>query len=152
MARLYGSVTQGGADAFAIASIGTALSGQTRQAYNVQKLTVEVSAGMQFNANAEIELCLLRRTKAAMVDIDDPDVLQKWKQTSNFTTSGAHDGKAVFETLPPDRTMIIVEDPIYWAIDSNATTATQNALIVIEFEIITLSEVDRLSILVESLS
>jgi len=151
MPRLTGTATQGGADAFAEATINTALSGQTRQGYNVTRLSLELSTGFNWPATSEVEVSLTRRTKAAMPDIDDPDVLKKWKVRNAVLTSGTTVADALLEFLPPDRSMIIVEDPIFLQIDSTSTTGTQSAIVVIEFEVITLSEVDRLSILVASL-
>lgn len=153
MPRITGSALQGGADAYVEASINTALTGQTRQGYNVTRITFE-GANWAFGGSGvfEYEVALSRRSKAAMPDIDDPDVILKWAPAFRLSTSGGFQGDKIIEFLPPDRSMIIVEDPIYLELDSNNTAGANNVIAVIEFEVITLSEVDRLSILVNSLT
>ncbi len=151
MARLIGTVTQGAADAFAIASIQTALTGQTRQAYRVLEIAVEGLRQNQVNGS-NVELALCRRTKAAMPLISDPDVMWKHKTGAYLATSGVVWGDEVLRYQPPsDQQMIIVEDPLYLAIDSNATALTQTAVMVIEYELVTISDVDRLTLLTQSL-
>ena len=152
MLFLRGTVTQGGADAFAQAEIVTALSGQTRRAYRVRELLFELPLFGTIASAANVELCCTRRSKAAMPNITDVDVLWKMKFGASVLTSGAFLWPSTQRfAFGEDDEIIIVEDPIYFQIDSNATTLTQTAYVRIGYEEVTLSEADRLAILVQSL-
>lgn len=155
MPTIYGSVTEGAADAFAEASIQTALEGQTANAYSVTAITFEFDTTHVIAGNAapmDVELALTRRTKAAMPNITDTDVVFKWHRgalgASNIGWFGQPD--LLFEYRPPSE-LIIVEDPIYFQIDSTATALTLTCLVAIEFEIVAISSLDRLTLLTLSL-
>lgn len=147
---LTGSVTQGSADAFAVASISTGLSGQTKLSFAINSILLELS-DVQEKDSGQYEVAICRRTKAAMPNITDPDVIYKFKIFTDFTTSGAIaiDGIKTFE---PQGDLLIVEDTIYLCIDSNATTATNTAYMAINYATKTISEVDRLTLLTQSLN
>jgi hypothetical protein len=147
---LQGTVVQGGADAFVQSSIVTALAGQSRQAYRVLGLHVEIDRFFMA-AGANIEVAFTRRTKAAMPLISDVDVVHKFKWGMEFTTSGGFNQYAIGDWIPAGD-VIIVEDPLYVQLDSNATTGTHTVAWQLEYEIITLSEVDRLNLLARSLT
>lgn len=149
MPSLRGSVTQGGADAFAIATIQTGLEGQTRLAYQVTRIMFEVPR-MATSGAGNIELCLSRRTKAAMPNITDVDVIQKLKMGGEFTTSGQSFYPLTHEFKP--ESLLIVEGEIFFCVDSNATSLTQTVYFVVEYDVVQISETDRLSLLVQSLS
>lgn len=151
MARLIGSVTQGSMDAFAIANIQTALTGQTRQAYQVKEIITELPR-LGAAAGSNIELCVSRRTKAAMPLISDPDVMYKIGTGVELATSGAIPYERIVRYQPPeDLPLLIVEDPLYFLIDTNATSLAQTAILVIEYDLVTISDVDRLTLLTQSL-
>jgi hypothetical protein len=148
------SVTQGGADAFAIsAAFDTGLSGQTQRAYRVRELLFEFprpSAGAITNTNQELALC--RRTKTAMPVITDKDVIAKVAWRVEIATSGAYLLDAVKRSaFTEDDELLIVEDSLYLAIDSNATTLTSTAYCRIGYELVNISAVDRLTLLTQSL-
>jgi hypothetical protein len=149
MPRIVGSVTQGGNDAFAVNSIQTALSGQTRLAYDVKRIILETPRLAQ-GAAANWQVQLSRRTKAAIANITDVDILAYWYRYMHFTTSGSEIEERIIEQVPQTR-MLIVEDPIYLLIDSNGTSLAQTAYVAIEYDLVEISEVDRLTLLTESL-
>ena len=149
---ISGSVTQGGADAFAIASIATALAGATRQAYRIRELEFEIPRPMVNVINSNVEVTLSRRTKTAMPVITDVDVLKKIKVCAEFTTSGAQNAESVFRfAYAEDEDLLVVEDPLYLMVDSLSTTLTQTVYCRIGYEVTTISEVDRLTLLTQSL-
>jgi hypothetical protein len=157
MARLYATVTQGGADAFAQNSFLTGLEGQTRQAYLVNGVGYEfvLPAPPTFPravANQDIQLCMTRRSKTAMPLNSDVDVIKKFAWASGYSTGvgAAPLFPMIDEWVPPGRTLI-VESSIYIQIDSTATTAIWAALVWIDVEIVNISEVDRLTLLTQSL-
>lgn len=151
LSYLSGSVTQGGADAFAIAELATALQGITRTAFRIRELLFEVPR-QPMVASGNIEIALCRRTKAAMPLVTDRDVVAKIKSGTEFTTSGAIYTSLIRRlTFTEDDELLIVEDPLFLAVDSNATTLTQTVYCRIGYERTNISDVDRLTLLTASL-
>jgi len=146
-----GSVTQGGADAFAQAALQTGLEGQTRIGWKVLGLDFEIPRIPGIMAATNIELALSRRTKAAMPNITDLDVIKKIKLGEEGTTSGLMATTNIINWVP-DGEVIIVEPSLYFLVDSNATTLTQTVYFRLEYELVTLTEVERLSLLTRSLA
>lgn len=151
LAYLTGTVTQGSNDAFAQGEIATALSGVTNFAYRAREILVEYT-GTPANAAFNIEIAITRRSKTAMPVVTDRDVLLKWMLQSLFTTSGAHNFPRVNRfTFTEDDELLIVEDPLYVSIDSNAAVAAATANVRIGYERVSISAVDRLTLLTQSL-
>lgn len=155
MAQIEGTVTQGGGDAFAQAEIQTGLEGQTANAFEVTAIRYEFDTTHILNtalAPQDVELSLTRRTKAAAPNIQDTDVIHKWHW-------GTQVGSAVGQFVQPDligewrppSQVLVVEDPLFLQIDSTATTLTLTALIVIEFDIVSIDALSRLQLLTVSL-
>lgn len=150
MARSFwvASVTQGGADAFAQSSFSTALSGLTNQAALVREILIEIPQPANITAAGNTEVCITRRTKAAMPLITDDDVVIKQKAFNNFTTSGAIFGYAVTRYIySEDDDLKLIEDPLYLQIDSNATTLTQTAYVRIAYELVRITTDERIALL-----
>ena len=158
MARLTATVLQGGADAFAQAELATALQGVKGTAYKVNMLRYEfiLPAVAPFPAGVialqDLELCLTRRTKAAMPNISDVDVIHKWAWAAQYTTLvGAGPVFSCVGFFVPQSEILIVEDPLFIQIDSTATTLTYSAVIDIDYDAVKISDIDRLSLLTLSL-
>jgi len=152
LAYLPGTVTQGGADAFAIATVATALAGVTNVAYRVRELIYDFGRSPGVNASS-LELSLTRRIKTAMPLITDPDVLSKFRINAEFATSGlSHYESVIRLTFTEDDELLVVEDPLYFMIDSTLTALTQSAYCRIGYERVSISALDRLSLLTQSLS
>lgn len=151
--HLRGVVTQGGADAFAQASVTTGLSGETRKAYRVIEITVEWTGVPDAN-NDVIECQMTRKSFAAMTNVADKALIFKRREILLLTTSGAVITSYVrnyqFDHDAGDR-FLIVEDPLYIAIDSTAV-GTLSMYYDIAYEEVTISEQARLELLVASLS
>ncbi len=155
MANLLGNVVQGSADAFAQASIQTALEGQTRRAYQINEVSFEVTGVQVFSGTTTIqdfEFALTRRSKSAMPDLDDLDLIHKWKFLgTNATSVGQVLQPDAIQVWQPSGVVLIVEDPIYIQVDSTATTNTFNIDVLIDYTVVDISEVDRLTLLTQSL-
>lgn len=147
------TLTQGSADAFIQASIATALTGLTKTAYRMALLEFEVPS--IWNDGRDLQLSLTRKSYAAM---PTSMVLEKsnifyWRRFVSLTTSGAAMYDRVLRfTWTDDDAPIIVEDPIYAQLDSAATTASNVVYGRIGYWQDTISEVDRLTLIANSLS
>lgn len=148
MARLVGTATQGSADAFVSASVATALSGQTSRAFRVNFINFEFTNRPA--AGSDFEVALVRRDKTAMPTSYDVDVICKYRQLYALTTSGAIMIDRTWQ-FTPTGDLLIVEDPIYLMIDSTSTSVSNNVVISLDYELVTISEVDRLTLLTQSL-
>lgn len=147
------SATQGSADAFIQGSVLSGLSG--RSAYNLRAVSFEITGYVASSlANAsEISLAITRRSKAAMPAISDSDVLWKRQWQFKLTTSGA-----VFIPTMCGTDIIglaelpLVEETLYAQLDSSTTAATLTAIIRMEVELDTMSDIDRLNLITRSLT
>lgn len=153
LAYLVGSATQGSADAFVEAQIATALTGIGNVAFRMRELLIELSSpNVLVGGNADLQVQLTRRTKAAIVNVNDRDLIAKIGLTGRFTTSGRWVAPDVFrQTFSEDDELLIVEDPLYLALDSTGTSAAQSAWVRIGYERVSISAVDRLTLLTQSL-
>lgn len=152
LSYLTGSVTQGSADAFAEAEVATALSGQSGLAFRVRELLFEVNPLTLTGAADVLELALCRRSKTAMPNVTDRDVIAKIAWGLSITTSGAALESGVFRlTYSEDDDLIVVEDPLYFDFDSASTALTGTAYVRIGYTVEKISAVDRLTLLTQSL-
>lgn len=150
LSYLTGTVTQGSADAFAVGEIATALSGISNVAYRLRELLLELPA---FTATgSSIEVAITRRTKTAMPLISDRDVIAKVFRYAILTTSGAYQQERVVRIpYAEDDELLIVEDPLYLVVDSTSTTLTSTFTARLGYERVSISALDRLSLLTQSL-
>lgn len=150
---LRGTVVQGGADAFKQESVTTGLSGETRKAYRVLHALLEWSGVPTDSA----DMCLVqftRKSQSAEVNVNDKSVIFKMKDSAAITTSGGFTTNLVRRVDFPHEdgdTFLIVEDPLYIAIDSTAI-GTLTMSYSLAYEEVSISEDDRLNLLVASLS
>lgn len=147
------TLTQGGADAFVQGSVSTGL--QSPQAYRLAGIAFGFSnAGLLAIASAQLwnlMLTVTRRTKAALPEVTDNDVIKRFSLFSNFVTSGA----TVFEGdfyWKPDFEIPLVEDEIYAQLDSDGIGAAVTMNVRLDVEVDRISDIDRLTILTRSLA
>jgi len=138
------TATQGSADAFVQGSVLTGL--QSRQAYNLRRIGVEFSPNLSRVDNADLEVALTRRTKTAMPNISDVTVIFKCKFETNILTSGALWFPDIF-WFDMVQDVPIVEETLYMQLDSNATTLTHTAIMRLEVDDDTISDIERLTLL-----
>lgn len=147
------SLTEGSADAFVQGSVLTGLSG--RQAYNVRAFylefpTPQTLAG-NLSADSSIEVTITRRSKTAIPNLTDSDVLHKWSFINSLTTSG----EVFFEATRlymPDLEVPVVEETLYAQLDSSAIGVALVAIVRMDVEIDTMSDIDRLNLITRSLT
>lgn len=151
MGKLYTTLTQGSADAFVQATVQTALEGLTTTAYKINRVTLEFAQAFVGASAANYEVALTRRSKAAMPNITDQDVMMKKALRESFTTSGMIILDGVIEYTPAIE-LLVVEDYLYFQLDSNGTSVANTVYALIEYEIQRISEIDRLTLLTQSLT
>lgn len=145
------TATQGSADAFAQGSVLTGLSG--RQAFNIKSIFIELTNELHGAGGVDCYwgISLSRRSKTALPTLADTDVIYKWAFSNGFTTSGN-----VYlpntNTFIPQKQIAIVEETLYAQIDSTATTLTNIAVVRLEVELDTMSDIDRLNLITRSLT
>lgn len=150
LSYLTASVVQGSADAFAQAEMATALTGLTNVAFRVREILFEFSAFG--TVTSDQFLWIARRSKTAIPAVTDRDVLAMHSLSYKFTTSGASSRKFVERlAFAEDDELLIVEDPLYLGIDSTATALTLTGYARIGYERVSISALDRLSLLTQSL-
>lgn len=142
------AATQGSADAFAQGSCATGLTG--RLAYNLKGIAFEFTAKRNFVNQSRLQLRLTRRSKAALPNISDTDVIWAWDEVAAYVTSGGAFGvQCGYFTFPLD--MPIVEEFLYLQIDSDLTAVSNGVIVRLDVEQDTISDVDRLNLIARSL-
>ena len=149
-AYLVGTATQGSADAFVQSEIATALTGLSRVAFRVREILIEVAGPITLSS--EVSVAISRRTKAAMPSVSDRDVIMKQQLVGKFSTSGLVVYPGVHRyTYDEDDEVLIVEDPLYLILDSTGTSIANVVNARIGYERASISDVDRLTLLTQSL-
>lgn len=146
------ALTQGSADAFVQASVLTGLSGNT--AYNVRQVFSELTNSAAIsgtNVDAVWEMAITRRSKAAMPNLADTDVIWKRSLAVLYTTSG-HVLVPLTEVWTPQLEVPIVEDTLYAQLDSNGSGLSNAAVVRLEVELDTMRDIDRLNLIARSLT
>lgn len=154
MARLIATVTQGSNDAFAEAEIQTALQGQTDRAYRIRRILYQLPGPNSLSGSSNVQGRITRQSQASLPTIDDVSLIDAVEyQLGVATAVGIVKFDPIVEHLFADElNVLIVEDPIYIQIDSNATGASNTMRAVIEYETVQISIADRLSLLQQLLS
>jgi len=146
--------TQGGADAFVSVEMPTGLSSFPKQAYRIHWVDFVLPNMAQAAAFQDMIVALSRRQKAAMPFITDPDLIHQVVRRKNFLTSGSdvNDGNVSreFSHVEAGETLV-VEDPLYLLLDSTGTGVANTTYCRIHFEIVNITELDRLTLLTNSL-
>jgi hypothetical protein len=145
---LSGSVTQASADAFATAAIPTGIA-SVNLGLRVRAIEYGWGALVETDASYNFEIC--RRLPTALLGLADRRSLFQQNLQASITTSGAFVTEMIRRFLfPKDLDLMIVEDPIYFSIDSNGTSASNVAIARIYYEEVRLTDVQKLSALQES--
>lgn len=151
LSYLTATLTQGSADAFIQAQISTALSGQTKVCYRLRELLIQ--GPQAHGASVTQELSLTRKSFAAMPTALEKSLIHRWSRSASFTTSGLTMVESTIRLLwGEDDAPIIVEDPIYAQYDSATTSAASTIYIRLGYVTDSISEVDRLTLVANSLS
>lgn len=153
MARLIATVTQGSNDAFAEAEVQTGLSGQTDRAYRIRRIIWEFPAVVGASGY-NIQGSLTRQSQASLPNIQEASLLDA---VSRYLALSTAVGFTIYENIvehlfAEELNVLVVEDPIYIQIDSNASSTTNTLRAVIEYETVQISISDRLALLQQLLS
>ena len=150
------TLTQSAADAYVQASIITALSGQTKVSYRLALFEIELPQ-IVVSGNSDYQVNLMRKSFAAM---PVSPMLEKanifsFRRGALFATSAGF-------IAPPERIMrwtwndddapLIVEDPVYAQFDTALTALANVAYGRLGYWVDSISEVDRLTLIANSLS
>lgn len=157
LAFLSTTLTQGSADAFVQVSMATALTGLTKTSYRLKTLEWEFGQAWSAASGADYQFNLSRKSYAAM-----PTSPMLEKSNIFAYRQGSIQLSAVGALLAPPRVgryiwddddaPIIVEDPLYWQLDTASTSATNVVYVRAGYWVDSISEVDRLQLVANSLS
>lgn len=151
LSYLYCTLTQGSADAFVQSQISTALTGLTTSCYRLRELLIQ--GAIPQAASASWEITLSRKSMAAMPTILEPSVIHRWSRQASFTTSGlALVESTIRIAWTEEEAPIIVEDPIYAQLDTATTSASNTVYLRLGYVLESISQVDRLTLIANSLA
>lgn len=149
---LVGTVTQGSADAFAEAEIITGLQSVGNVAFVIRELIFQFP-GVPLVDAASIQLSITRKSFSVMPSVLERTLIYTQLRYYELVTSGAVE-QSLFERVKfdADDFLIVVEDPIYLQIDSNATSGTNTGRVRIGYQQLDINEIDRLQLIADTLS
>ena len=143
---LCATATQGSADAYAETAVSTGLSNVVKTAMRIR--SIEWFLPALPSADSDISVALKRKTGSS-VAFSNVAVIAGLSKKVELTTSGS----PVYEQFPNvqyyerDMDLLIVEETLYFQIDSTTTSAANVAYLRIGFEYRTVTENERLQIL-----
>lgn len=147
---LSGLVTQASNDAFVTGSMATGLANLSL-GYRVRRIEYQLPAPVEGDSDVEVQL--VRRIPTAMVAITDRTLIHDYSAFVKVTTSGIFLYHGIVEVnYPNDFELLIVEDPIYFSLDTTGTSASNSARFRVYYEEVRLSETAKLAALTESLN
>lgn len=156
--KLTFTATEGSADAFVQEEIETGLQVanvtgvKTSTAYRIIEIVAKVTA-LPFVDGCYFDLTFTRQSKAATPTLADRTLIWAYSREVELATSGAFPQEQIVRWQPaPGTNVLIVENPIYVQLDSGATSLSMSTTGYILYEPVTVSEVDRLALLSQSLS
>lgn len=145
---LSATLTQGSADAFKETEMATGLSSLANFAYRIREIVWEFSSTNGANGGANYELSLTHTTQAAIPTYLTRALIAKEKYMNQLVTSGAF-------TMPQIRriqytnedNVLVVTESIFAQLDSAASSVANTVYCRVGYEVVTLSELERLNIL-----
>lgn len=146
---LKGSVVQGSADAFVQGSVSTGLSGEEKKALRVKSLVIRRPSMVADAAN--LQIAFSRKSLSAFPVLSDRHVCFMHEETVELTTSGAWIQPVTLRWRFAEDDFLIVEDPIYFVVDSASTSAANTVYYELACEECTINENDRWEMLVSAL-
>lgn len=147
------SVTQAGANGFIQGSLLTGLSTGGNDALLVKEVQIEFPSLMAAASAAavEYEAAVTRATKAAMANILDDDVAFKYKYSAPVNATGTFIEPGLIR-YNPVVDMVLIEDMVYFSFDTNNTTGTGTAIINLICVPATVTESEKVGILLSRLN
>lgn len=147
------TLTQAGADGFIQATIATALSGLTKVSYRLAEIQLDLPRVSPID-QSNLQFSLTRKSFAAMPTSLEKSLIWSWsiQSASQSAVGFAFFEKTKIFRFSDDDAPIIVEDPIYAQFKSALTTLTQTVTGRLGYWQDSISEVDRLTLVANSLS
>lgn len=148
-------LTQGSADAFVQNSVLTSLAnsgyawGLVRVRFELGNLATFMAAT---GADFEIQASLTRRSKTAVAQLSDVDTIWRFSRVKMLESAvgfGFFDPGGTIEFDPP---IVLPEEVIYGQLDSTGSGIALTSTFRLEYELLKVTEVERLSILARSLT
>lgn len=159
MPRMTSVVTSGAADAFAQTAMQTLLAAGSGQGYKILGVGFEIVVPVSgifpagIVALQDIQICLSRRTQSVMPRMTDESIIKKWwYAANNFTLAGATPIWQNCQYWTPETEIIIVEDNLYAQIDTNGTGNAYSSDIWIDYDIVKVTDAQRVNILLQYLN
>ena len=152
--KLIFTATQGSNDAFVEAEVETGLNqvgSGAKIAYRILEVGVRLSVLPQTNG-AQMEFTLTRQSQASIPTLSERSLIWAFTRYATLTTSGANFQEQIIRWQPVDAAnVIIVENPLYVQLDSASTSASNSAVGYILYEQVSITEVERLALIAQSL-
>lgn len=148
------SLVQGSNDAFVQAELDTGLSGLTREVWRLRELLIQWPAlSLAAIANTEVQLAITRVSMTAQPSITERALVWTSSRLNRFVTSGMFMAQMINrERFDSDDNVLIAENTIYAQMDSANTSATNTGVIRVGYEIVRVSEAERLSLRLDALA
>lgn len=140
-----GTVTQGSADAFAVAEISTGLANVSNQAFRIRQIEFYVPA--LIGADSDIGVILQGKTGTAL-DFTGASFLAGVSKKMELTTSGmvSMEQWPNVQKFSRDEDYLIVEESVFLLVDSTGTSNSNSAVVRVGYETRSISATDRLTI------
>lgn len=152
LSYLVGTVTQGSADAYAESQIVTGLGSVGNRAFQIREILWRIPQVANING-AGIVLTLSRKTFSTQPQVTERTLIHRFERYVTFSTSGATvQGQVERLAFSEQDNFLIVEDPIYFQIDSDLTTVANVGRVRIGYVPVAISELDRLTLINNTLA
>lgn len=156
LSYLVATITQGSADAFVQASIATALTGLSKTAFRLKTIEIELGQARSVASGADYQFTLARKSYAAMPTspmLEKANIFALRLGAAQASAVGfSFYDRIITHTYTDDDAPIIVEDPVYAQLDSASTSVANVLYVRLGYWQETISEVDRLTLIANSLS
>jgi hypothetical protein len=151
---LVATATQGSADAFVQQSIVTGLQAIGDIGYKIRRVFFSLPAPVE--VDSAVYVSVTQKSMSATPAISERSLIAAIHRAVRLTTSGIF----VYDTAgardlfrwDDDEDMVIATDPLYLQLDSDATSASNVAVVRIDYQEVRLTETQRLSIMNNALT
>jgi hypothetical protein len=143
------TLLQTGADVFFQAVVATGLSGQTKTAFRLRSVQLDQISAQAASAANTLSVTATTKSFAAAPVYSEKSLAFMWRRRVVFQTGAgfqAVDGAPLI-IIPPEAQVLVATDNIYLQLSSTTTAVANSVGVKLGFEEVTMSEIDRLSLL-----
>jgi hypothetical protein len=154
LSYFYGSVTQGAADAFAVASLTTPIAGRTTAALLIRELVFDGIPPLSQANPTMFEFSLGRITVAASPNFATAKSViwrEALQQVASAAGQASYPRTRRYKFTDEDR-LLIVEDSLFLSVDSTGTSLASTLSVRIGYEEMSINEQERNAMLLELLT